>query len=496
MTDHEGPQTYIYGGPGGMSANYVDLERAGKDMNKVSALLEEVGSQFLAAQTVLEQAADAGYAYTERFQPEQSYNFTTYDIEKYYSLAGDINMNAGLISDYRERISALADTVFFTKQEYLHANDIVANNMALRPGGMDIPLSSTVNMSRRGASLSSLSIFSTKMGAKDHAWKDEVGDFAAQVVSGMFPRHVSPAPQIAFGLLDQKTGMFERRSDAQDPFFTFIALGAGLGLHALAKPLNPDAMRKSFRARLAVQRVEASPVRSASDIAQVAKNVPAKTTTMHKQVMYTKEGEKVSVIIVPGTQLGLPKLVGKQEARSQVSNVMLMAQQDSTAPASILYQEGLAKLVEPGEKIILAGHSQAGMITALSTLNDDVAARYDIQGVVTYGGPTGGIVTDENIPVMHIENSADFVPALDTARNPDGVNRLTVLGYVEDDAHNMGTYEQIARNAEQVGDESFDIMSAKIFGQLDGALVGPASSTTLSSSEALYQGPAAWFKVN
>jgi len=290
--------------------------------------------------------------------------------------------------------------------------------------------------------------------------------------------------------------LFERQSNAQSPLYTFAALHAGRGLHALAKPLSPDAMRKSFRERLAVQRVEAQAVRSASDIAQVAKNVPAKTTTMHKQAMYTKEGEKVSIIFVPGTQMALPALVGKQEARSQVSNMLLMAQEDSTAPASILYQEGLAKLVEPGEKIILAGHSQAGMITALSTLNDDVAARYDIQGVVTYGGPTGGIVTDENTPVMHIENSADFVPALDTARNPDGVNRLTVLGYVGDDAHNLETYEQITRNAEQAGDESFDIISDKIFGQLDGALVGPASSTTLSTSDALYQRSFGWFSAD
>lgn len=97
-------------------------------------------------------------------------------------------------------------------------------------------------------------------------------------------------------------------------------------------------------------------------------------------------------------------------------NLRLMAG-ESTA-----YERGVADAmsragIRPGEPILLAGHSQGGMVAmALAGL---LAARgLDVRSVLTAGSPIATFPRPATTSVLSLENTADVVPHLDGAPNP------------------------------------------------------------------------------
>ncbi|UFU06335.1 hypothetical protein [Ruania halotolerans] len=94
-------------------------------------------------------------------------------------------------------------------------------------------------------------------------------------------------------------------------------------------------------------------------------------------------------------------------------------------------QEGLVQAlhaagVQQGEPVMLAGHSQAGM-TVMRVAHDPlVQSQFDIESVITFGGPTGHIPTPDDVAVLHVEHEEDGVHALSNTQNPVAGNRVTV----------------------------------------------------------------------
>lgn len=110
--------------------------------------------------------------------------------------------------------------------------------------------------------------------------------------------------------------------------------------------------------------------------------------------------------------------------------------------------------IRPGEPVLLAGHSQGGMV-ALA-----VAATLARCGtpteVLAAGSPVAGMIRPSNADVLALENTADIVPELDGASNPTGDGWATLrftdqLGTVGGN-HGFSAYAVGARLADRSSD--------------------------------------------
>ena len=90
--------------------------------------------------------------------------------------------------------------------------------------------------------------------------------------------------------------------------------------------------------------------------------------------------------------------------------------------------------VQPGEPVMLVGHSQGGLVAAQlvrhlaaeGRLGPTAADAVNVTHLLTAGAPIGLVDLPAQIAVMSLENRGDPVPQLDTADNRRGPHRLTV----------------------------------------------------------------------
>ncbi|MDN4475149.1 hypothetical protein QQX09_04660 [Demequina sp. SYSU T00192] len=80
--------------------------------------------------------------------------------------------------------------------------------------------------------------------------------------------------------------------------------------------------------------------------------------------------------------------------------------------------------IGPDEPILLAGHSQGGMVAMIAAAA--LADRFRVERVVTAGAPTGRIRLPPTVAALHLENTRDLVPGLDGRANPETARRVTV----------------------------------------------------------------------
>ena len=79
--------------------------------------------------------------------------------------------------------------------------------------------------------------------------------------------------------------------------------------------------------------------------------------------------------------------------------------------------------VGPHEEVLIAGHSQGGMVAVIAAT---ALTRFRVTHVVTAGSPTGRLAVPSRIAALHLENTRDLVPGLDGRANPDRPHRVTV----------------------------------------------------------------------
>ena len=128
------------------------------------------------------------------------------------------------------------------------------------------------------------------------------------------------------------------------------------------------------------------------------------------------------LVAVPGTQAGS---VGGANPFDMQSNLELIAGQSAAASELTLRAMELAG-VQPGEPVMLAGHSQGGMTAMALAGSAAVTARFAITHVLTAGSPVAGMRTPPGVQVLNVEHATDAVPALDGRANPDTRDRTTV----------------------------------------------------------------------
>lgn len=80
--------------------------------------------------------------------------------------------------------------------------------------------------------------------------------------------------------------------------------------------------------------------------------------------------------------------------------------------------------VRPDDPVLLVGHSQG----ALDAVRLTQHGGFDVQGVVTLGGPTGQLVLPDDVPELSVEHDEDVVPILGgaAATGGAGLHRLLV----------------------------------------------------------------------
>ncbi|NTW39563.1 MAG: hypothetical protein HGA44_06675 [Cellulomonadaceae bacterium] len=203
------------------------------------------------------------------------------------------------------------------------------------------------------------------------------------------------------------------------------------------------------------------------------------------------DGTRSWVVAIPGTQE--TSLVAGANPMDMTSNVELMARQTSDAQRTALAAMQAAG-IPPGEPVILAGHSQGGIVAMSLASDTEVLAAYDITAVLTAGSPVGGFDLPGDIDALHLEHTEDQTPALDGTPNPDVPNRTTVsvdltsspsaLDRASGEA--LGTAHAITgyvRTAEAI--EDWDDPSVRSVEEAVAAVLGPEGTVATRTS---YQG--------
>jgi len=132
------------------------------------------------------------------------------------------------------------------------------------------------------------------------------------------------------------------------------------------------------------------------------------------------------VVDIPGTkEWNAPWDQSAHSANDLGTNVDAMAGNETVLQKGI--EEALARAgVQPGDPVMLVGHSQGGMVAARAA-NDFVnSGQYNVTHVITAGSPVGGMQIPDSVQMLSLENNGDIVPHLDAKENPDAHNRTTV----------------------------------------------------------------------
>lgn len=207
------------------------------------------------------------------------------------------------------------------------------------------------------------------------------------------------------------------------------------------------------------------PVRIASAIEVGSTRAPANLTAIAERMrMLDNRGSPTirvekyagaAIVYIPGTRtasLGwtanpMDMKTNLQEISGRISNVEIGVEKALAAAG-----------VKPGDRIMLIGHSQGGLVS-ISVAKQAKSGNfpYSVEKVVTFGSPVGASAP-ENLPkILSVENQFDLVPKLDGKANPSAPNWLTIEGRVEGDpvsAHLMEAYSQISSEIDKTSSAS------------------------------------------
>lgn len=135
------------------------------------------------------------------------------------------------------------------------------------------------------------------------------------------------------------------------------------------------------------------------------------------------DGGRTWAVGVPGTQNWSP--IASENPNDLSSGFQLMADQEAAAQ-ELVVQAMASAGVQPGEPVVLAGHSLGGMAAAEIATDPALAERFTVAAVVTAGSPVADVDIPAHVQAMHLETTQDVVPALDGRPNPDVSHRVTL----------------------------------------------------------------------
>ncbi|MET0929417.1 MAG: hypothetical protein ABWX74_07855 [Aeromicrobium sp.] len=137
------------------------------------------------------------------------------------------------------------------------------------------------------------------------------------------------------------------------------------------------------------------------------------------------------IVQIPGTQDWSPTRTDNPV--DLTSNITMMAMPDQTVIEKQVAAAMTAAGIQPGEDIMMTGHSQGGITAASMASDPSLREDFDITSVVTGGSPIGRFDIPDDVSVLSLEHEQDAVPKLDGVDNPDQPNWTTVTRELTDD---------------------------------------------------------------
>ena len=222
---------------------------------------------------------------------------------------------------------------------------------------------------------------------------------------------------------------------------------------------------KTTDLKLSATPADAAPVRSLEDVMRrLLDTQQAPGGAVRIQRWTGADGVTRRIVFIPGTEDWLNASSNPFDSKADLE---VMAGQ--MPDAALLVAEALAADgAEPGDPVMLAGHSLGGMVATALAANPAFVRRFNIRALVTAGSPVGRITLPTSVNALHLEGTRDVVPGLDGAPNPDTPTRVTVhhdarrsevpaldgAAHGIGSAHHLNTYAQTARLADQGFDAS------------------------------------------
>jgi pimeloyl-ACP methyl ester carboxylesterase len=161
------------------------------------------------------------------------------------------------------------------------------------------------------------------------------------------------------------------------------------------------------------------------------------------------DGSRSWLVAVPGTQSWA---FDDDVATDMGTNLQLVGGLADPMTAGVLAAMAAA-VVAPDEPVVLAGHSQGGMVAMAAAAA--VAGTYRVGGVVTAGSPSVPGRTPAGVPVVRIEHDEDVVPQTDGEPTVAGGDVTRVTRSLADghpmlvtEAHAVTGYVETARLAD------------------------------------------------
>ncbi|HLS25228.1 MAG TPA: hypothetical protein VK063_05065 [Beutenbergiaceae bacterium] len=158
--------------------------------------------------------------------------------------------------------------------------------------------------------------------------------------------------------------------------------------------------------------------------------------------MVAPDGSVAWQVLIPGTQSDDAPW-GGDVPNDWASNLQIYDRRESAASAAVIAAMRAAG-VRPGEPVMLAGHSQGGLVATDLAAREDVRAEFAIESIVSVGAPVGHIDIPDGVAALHLEHEDDLVAGVDDRTNPVTPERTTVTRNVtpENPWHQIGGVHQ------------------------------------------------------
>lgn len=216
-------------------------------------------------------------------------------------------------------------------------------------------------------------------------------------------------------------------------------------------------------------------VRPPTDVSDLIDRIPTSSAQVRVE-SYPTPTSTNWIVYIAGTRS--PKLSGAEpfDMRSNLAEVGGAPAASQAAVEQAMTEAG----VRPGDRVVLVGHSQGGMVAARIA----ESGRYRVVECVTAGAPLGTV--SSTVPTLAIEHRQDVVPALAgvTESHAARVTYLTDAPPNSDRSligpHQLREYQQTATNVDRSGDPAITDTRARIRTFASGA--GTATEFTATRS--------------
>jgi hypothetical protein len=160
-----------------------------------------------------------------------------------------------------------------------------------------------------------------------------------------------------------------------------------------------------------------------SRVAGCSSDAGAPAGTVRVDAVRHADGSRAWVVAVPGTRTWSP--TPGADPFDLTGNVHAMAGR-RTAGGEVVVSALRAAGARPGEPVLLAGHSQGGMVVAGLAADPRFRAEFAVTHVVTAGAPVAAAPVPSPVRVLSLEHVEDLVPRLDGAPNRRPAHWVTV----------------------------------------------------------------------